>query len=122
MPDFPEAGIVFKDIAPLLGDAAALDKALDLMTDPYRDRDISHVAGIEARGFILATPVAVRIAAGFVPIRKPGKLPWKTVNQNLRIEATLRQEEPPVTLFEGYCRQFEIDKDALSNKAARLSL
>lgn len=49
-------------------------------------------------------------------------LPWKTVNQNLRIEATLREEEPPVTLFEGYCRQFEIDKDALSNKAARLSL
>ncbi|MCH7585017.1 MAG: adenine phosphoribosyltransferase [Acidobacteria bacterium] len=86
VPDFPEAGIVFKDIAPLLGDAAALDKALDLMTDPYRDRNISHVAGIEARGFILATPVAVRIAAGFVPIRKPGKLPWKTVKTTYDLE------------------------------------
>ena len=86
VPDFPEAGIVFKDIAPLLGDATALNKALDLMADPHRDRGISQVAGIEARGFILATPVAARIAAGFVPIRKPGKLPWKTVETTYDLE------------------------------------
>jgi len=78
VPDFPEPGIVFKDIAPLLGDAAALQRALDLMSQPFSDKGITHVGGIEARGFILATPVAAHINAGFVPIRKPGKLPWNT--------------------------------------------
>ncbi len=86
VPDFPEPGIMFKDIAPLLGDAHALNRALDLMSDPHRDQSLSHVAGIEARGFILATPVAARIEAGFVPIRKPGKLPWKTVQTTYDLE------------------------------------
>ena len=86
VPDFPEPGIVFKDIAPLLGDAAGLQHALDLMSSPFDDQGITHVAGIEARGFILATPVAARINAGFVPIRKPGKLPWKTVEKTYDLE------------------------------------
>lgn len=84
--DFPEPGIVFKDIAPLLGDAGALGRSLELMSAPHRNRGVSHVAGIEARGFILATPVAASLDAGFVPIRKPGKLPWKTVETTYQLE------------------------------------
>lgn len=86
VPDFPEPGIVFKDIAPLLGDAVALRRALELMADPHLEDRITHVAGIEARGFILATPIAARLEAGFVPIRKPGKLPWKTVKTTYDLE------------------------------------
>ena len=84
--DFPEPGILFKDITPLLGDAEALSRVLDLMSDPHRQEAPSHVAGIEARGFILATSVADRVGAGFVPIRKPGKLPWKTVQTTYDLE------------------------------------
>ena len=86
VPDFPEPGIVFKDITPLLGDAHALERAIELMTDPHRDQSITHVAGIEARGFIPGAPIATRLGAGFVPIRKPGKLPWKTVQTTYDLE------------------------------------
>jgi adenine phosphoribosyltransferase len=86
VPDFPEPGIIFKDIAPLLGDAEGLQLSLQAMTAPYEGQRITHVAGIEARGFILATPVAVQIGAGFVPIRKPGKLPYKTVELTYDLE------------------------------------
>lgn len=84
--DFPEPGIVFKDIAPLLGDAQGLETALSLMSDRHRDEGIDRVAGIEARGFILAAPIASRIGAGFIPVRKPGKLPWKTVRVTYDLE------------------------------------
>ncbi len=84
--NFPEPGIIFKDIAPLLGDAQALDRVLELMTEPHRQQSVSHVAGIEARGFIPGTPIAARLGAGFVPVRKPGKLPWKTVEKTYDLE------------------------------------
>lgn len=86
VPDFPEPGIVFKDITPLLGDADALQRALQLMADGATDDAITKVAGIESRGFILAPSVADRLGAGFVPIRKPGKLPWKTVRREYDLE------------------------------------
>jgi adenine phosphoribosyltransferase len=86
VPDFPEPGIVFKDITPLLGDADALQRALALMSDGSIARSITKVAGIESRGFILAPSVADRLNAGFVPIRKPGKLPWKTVRREYELE------------------------------------
>jgi adenine phosphoribosyltransferase len=86
VPDFPEPGIVFKDIAPLLGDAVGLDTALDLMTERHRGQKIDRVAGIESRGFILAAPIASRLGAGFIPVRKPGKLPWKTVQVTYDLE------------------------------------
>jgi len=86
VPDFPEPGIVFKDITPLLGDGEALERALWAMSEPFRDQGITKVAGIESRGFILATPVAVRIGAGFVPVRKEGRLPWKTVSATYDLE------------------------------------
>ncbi|MBT8249562.1 MAG: adenine phosphoribosyltransferase [Acidimicrobiia bacterium] len=77
IPDFPEPGIMFKDITPLLGSPSAFDYALDQMMMPYEGIDVDYVAGIESRGFILAAPLAVRMDAGHVPIRKPGKLPSK---------------------------------------------
>lgn len=86
VPDFPAAGIVFKDITPLLGDAAALEEALEALAGPNRHRGITKVVGIESRGFILAAPVAARIGAGFVPVRKAGKLPWKTVSRTYQLE------------------------------------
>lgn len=86
VPDFPEAGIVFKDITPLLGDAHGLQRALELMAESAEQGGITKVAGIESRGFILAPSVADRLGAGFVPIRKPGKLPWETVRREYDLE------------------------------------
>lgn len=86
VPDFPEPGIVFKDIAPLLGDPDGLELALAAMADRHAGQGIVRVAGIESRGFILAAPIAARIGAGFVPIRKPGKLPWETVQVSYELE------------------------------------
>ena len=75
VPDFPKPGIVFYDITPLLRDAAALSLAVELLTQPYRGQRVDCVAGAESRGFIFGTAVARNLSAGFVPIRKPGKLP-----------------------------------------------
>jgi adenine phosphoribosyltransferase len=76
--DFPEPGIVFKDITPLLADPALFSLALDLLCDLVANQPIDKVVGIDARGFIFAGAVADRLGAGFVPIRKKGKLPWLT--------------------------------------------
>ncbi len=73
--DFPKPGIVYKDITPLLGDPTALRAAVSGLADPFTGRGITKVVGIEARGFIFAAPIATRLGAGFVPIRKAGKLP-----------------------------------------------
>ncbi len=86
IPDFPEPGVVFKDITPVLGDAEAFASLVDLLADPFRDTGVSKVAGIEARGFTLATPVADRLGAGFIPVRKPGKLPFDTVREDYVLE------------------------------------
>lgn len=86
IPDFPEAGVVFKDITPVLGDPQAFNELITSMSDPFMERGITKVAGIEARGFTLATPVADRIGAGFVPLRKPGKLPYQTVKEEYELE------------------------------------
>jgi adenine phosphoribosyltransferase len=76
VPDFPKPGIMFKDITPLLKSAQALEKTIQSLAAPYRDAKISVVAAIESRGFIFGSCVARVLGAGFVPIRKPGKLPW----------------------------------------------
>jgi adenine phosphoribosyltransferase len=86
IPDFPEKGVVFKDITPVLGDAAAFSALIDAMAEPFGGQGISKVAGIEARGFTLATPVADHIGAGFIPLRKPGKLPYETVREEYELE------------------------------------
>lgn len=86
IPDFPKQGIVFKDITPLLLDPVVLDEAIAQLAEPYRDAGIEVVVGIESRGFIFAPAVAREIGAGFVPVRKPGKLPHKTVSREYALE------------------------------------
>ena len=86
IPDFPEQGVVFKDITPVLGHAETFSALIDAMSAPFTDLGITKVAGIEARGFTLATPVALHIGAGFVPLRKPGKLPFDTVREDYELE------------------------------------
>ena len=86
VPDFPQPGVVFKDISPLLGDAEAFATVVDRLTEPFVGRRVDKVAGIEARGFLLAGPVAHRLGAGLVPIRKPGKLPWATETEEYDLE------------------------------------
>lgn len=78
VPDFPKPGIVFKDITPLLRAPDALRTSCEMLASPFRDERITVVAGIESRGFIFGSVVAQNLAAGFIPIRKPGKLPWTT--------------------------------------------
>lgn len=86
VPDFPKKGIVFKDITPLLADPAAFAAALERMAEPFKDAGIRYVAGIESRGFLLAAPLALRLGAGLVPIRKKGKLPRQTVSASYDLE------------------------------------
>ena len=86
IPDFPEPGIVFKDITPVLADGKAFAALVDALAEPFRDAGVVKVAGIEARGFTLATPVAERLGAGFIPVRKPGKLPYDTVREDYALE------------------------------------
>lgn len=84
--DFPKKGIVFKDITPLLADPKAFAKTIDLMAEPFIGKGIQTVAGIESRGFLLATPIAYRLGAGVVPIRKKGKLPRKVHSASYDLE------------------------------------
>jgi adenine phosphoribosyltransferase len=84
--DFPKAGILFKDITPLLQDAAAFKYTLDQMTESYHDQKIDVVVGIESRGFIFGAPLADRLGAGFVLVRKMGKLPAETISADYALE------------------------------------
>jgi adenine phosphoribosyltransferase len=86
VPDFPEPGIVFKDLTPLLADVDAFRFAVDAMADHAAGLTVDKVVGVEARGFIFAAAVAYRLGSGFVPVRKPGKLPWKTVTESYALE------------------------------------
>ena len=81
VPDFPKAGILFYDITTLLRDRDGFRTAVDMLSTPYESQDIDVVVGIESRGFILGAAVAERIHAGFIPIRKPGKLPSKALKE-----------------------------------------
>lgn len=84
--DFPTPGVLFKDLTPLLADVDAFRFAVDALADHAAGMPVDKVVGIEARGFIFAAPVAYRLGAGFVPVRKPGKLPWTTVTETYALE------------------------------------
>jgi adenine phosphoribosyltransferase len=86
IPDYPAPGVSFRDITPLLGDPHAYRQVIETMVGLFQGHGITRVLGIEARGFILAGPVAVQLGAGFVPIRKPGKLPWAVVREEYDLE------------------------------------
>ncbi|MDX1448022.1 MAG: adenine phosphoribosyltransferase, partial [Acidimicrobiia bacterium] len=86
IPDYPKPGVLFYDITPVLGDGPAFRELLELMVEPYRDAGITKVAGIEARGFTLAAPIAYILGAGFIPVRKAGKLPHDTHEETYELE------------------------------------
>lgn len=86
IPDFPKKGIVFRDITTLLKDAGAFRTAIDALYQRYHDRHIDLVVGTEARGFLMAAPLAYRLGAGVVPVRKPGKLPAETLRLEYQLE------------------------------------
>jgi adenine phosphoribosyltransferase len=86
IPDYPKPGIMFRDVTTLLGNARAFRTTVDQLVQPYAGTRIDKVAGIEARGFIIAGAVAHQLSVGFVPVRKKGKLPWKTLGQTYDLE------------------------------------
>lgn len=86
VPDFPKPGIVFKDITPLLASPAGLALAIELMVQPYRGQRVDLVVGAESRGFIFGTALACALSVGFIPVRKPGKLPMRTARAEYQLE------------------------------------
>lgn len=86
IPDYPKPGVVFKDITPLLADAKGFAEMVKQLAEPYRGLGVTKVVGAEARGFMVGAPVALELGAGFVPARKPGKLPRQTVSQGYDLE------------------------------------
>ena len=117
IPDYPQPGVVFKDITPLLGDAEAFGAVVDALAGTYGPVD--KVAGIEARGFILATPVALRLGAGFVPIRKKGKLPGATFTQDYELEYGTATIEVLTDAFDPADRVLIIDDVLATGGTAR---
>lgn len=86
IPDYPKPGIMFRDVTTLFSDASALRTAISQLAAPYRYKQIDYVTGIEARGFILGGALAAELGAGFIPLRKPGKLPAETLSQRYELE------------------------------------
>jgi len=86
IPDFPKKGVMFKDITPLLGDSRLFSKTIKAMAHPFLNSGITKVLGSESRGFLLASPIAMELGAGLVPVRKKGKLPYKTVSAEYALE------------------------------------
>ncbi|MBE0447761.1 MAG: adenine phosphoribosyltransferase [Actinobacteria bacterium] len=86
IPDWPKEGIIFRDITPLLGDGRSFKYAIDMIANHYKDKNINAVLGAEARGFILASALAYRLGCGFIPARKPGKLPYNTLRAEYELE------------------------------------
>ena len=101
VPDFPKEGIVFKDITPLLQDPDGLSETIDLMAAVVDGGDFDLIAGVESRGFIFGTALAYKLEKGFVPIRKPKKLPWKTASEEYDLEYGTDTIEIHVDAVEG---------------------
>ena len=86
VPDFPQPGILFRDITPILANRETFTEVVELMSSRWLDRGVAYVAAIEARGFIPGAAIAQRLHAGFIPIRKAGKLPWKVLSHSYQLE------------------------------------
>ena len=106
IPDFPKAGVVFKDITPLLADPEGFSLVIETIAARFEGQGVTKVVGIEARGFIIAAPIAHRLGAGFVPVRKVGKLPWQ-------VEAEAYELEYGTGLLELHSDAVEIDEKVL---------
>jgi adenine phosphoribosyltransferase len=109
IPDYPKAGVAFKDITPLLGNAVAFANVTQAMATPYQGAGITHVVAIESRGFILGGPVAQHLGAGFVPVRKPGKLPSERRSLQYALEYGTDTLEIHVDALNGASRVLIID-------------
>jgi adenine phosphoribosyltransferase len=109
VPDFPKPGILFKDITPLLRDAALFAAATNAMADPFRRAAVTHVVAIESRGFILGGPVAQHLGAGLVPMRKVGKLPYQTHAEEYALEYGTDRLEMHVDALEPSSRVLIVD-------------
>ena len=119
IPDFPKPGVTFKDITPLLGDPAAFSTAVDAIVVSFGRGSIDKVVGIEARGFIVAAPVAYHFGAGFVPLRKPGKLPYETVSESYDLEYGQETLEIHVDAFSPGDRVLIVDDVLATGGTAR---
>jgi adenine phosphoribosyltransferase len=86
IPDFPIPGILFRDITPLLKDKQGFKRAIDLFVDRFKDGRVDYVVGIESRGYIFGAPLAYALGAGFIPVRKPGKLPFDKLTEDYELE------------------------------------
>jgi len=109
IPDFPKPGILYRDITTLLADAKGLRQAIDALVRHNQDRTITHVCGIESRGFIFGAPLASALGAGFIPVRKRGKLPAETYTQHYELEYGVDHLEIHRDALDGNCRVVVID-------------
>ena len=109
IPDFPKPGILYRDVTPLLGDPEALALAARRLAAPFAGRSIQAVAGIEARGFVFGCLVARELAAAFVPVRKPGKLPFRKISESYSLEYGTGAVEMHVDAFEPGARVLVVD-------------
>ena len=121
VPDFPMEGILFRDVTPLLGDAAALREVTAHLADRYRGAGIDAVAGIESRGFIFGAPVAIELGVGFVPIRKLGKLPAEKIHREYALEYGTNTLEMHVDAVQPGQRVLLIDDLLATGGTARAS-
>jgi len=109
IPDFPKPGVVFKDITPLLADPGAFAICIDALVSPWRARRVDAVLGVESRGFIFGAAVAHALDAGFVPLRKAGKLPGKTIGVDYELEYGMARLEAHVDALEPGARVLIVD-------------
>ena len=109
VPDFPEKGIIFKDISPLLANGPALEMVIEAMAKPYTDSKVEQVVGIESRGFIFGMGIALSLGCGFIPVRKTGKLPYKTLSQTYDLEYGTDTVEIHVDALEAGQRVLVVD-------------
>jgi adenine phosphoribosyltransferase len=119
IPDFPKPGVAFKDITPLLADPVAFSTAVDAIVVSFGRGTIDKVVGIEARGFIIAAPVAYHFGAGFIPLRKPGKLPYETVSEAYELEYGTESLELHTDAFDPGDRVLIVDDVLATGGTAR---
>ena len=119
VPDFPKPGIVFKDITPLLQDSALFKTTIERLAGPFQRKGITHVASIESRGFIFGAPVAYLLSAGYIPVRKKGKLPFKTLSHTYELEYGTDTLEIHADALDGTARVLIIDDVLATGGTAR---
>ena len=107
--DWPTPGVMFKDITPALGDAEALFDLVESLAEPFLEVDVTHVVAMEARGFILGAPVAIMLNAGFIPLRKPGKLPHDFLTERYALEYGINELQMHVDALDANARVLIVD-------------